>query len=117
MNTIAARQDNKTARKLISLIEEFRKLDPEIQAQQIVLFLSVVGSPEITMKELEQRTGLASSTISRNMSSLGKMHRNGKPGHDLIAAYEDPADRRFKRVKPTPKGIRVYNSLIELLAR
>lgn len=115
METIVKNQPNKTARKIVSLIEEFRKLDPEIQAQQIVVFLTVVGSPGHTLRELEQMTGLASSAISRNVQALSKVHRKGKAGHDLVIAEEDPEDRRFKRVRPTAKGIRVYNTLVELL--
>lgn len=117
MSSIGNNQNNKVSRKLVALIEEFRKLDPEMQAQQIVIFLTIVGHPDITMRDLEDRVGLPSSTISRNVAALSKVHRKGQPGHDLVVAYEDTEDRRFKRVRPTQKGNRVFNTLIETLVR
>jgi DNA-binding MarR family transcriptional regulator len=116
MNTFAGRQtENKTARRLLSFIEEFGKLDAEMQIQQIAVFLHVMGKPEITMRELEQATGLSSSSVSRNVSALSKVHRKGQPGHDLVVTFEDAMDRRIKRVRPTPKGTKVYNTLISIL--
>ncbi|MDX0801722.1 MarR family transcriptional regulator [Sinorhizobium medicae] len=116
MNNVVTIENNKNARRLISIIEEFRKLDPEIQAQTITLFLMVVARPGITMKELVQQSGLASSSVSRNIASLGAVHRNGEPGHDLLRAYEDPTDRRTKKVELTAKGRRVYETLVTILA-
>lgn len=116
MNAFAGRQtENKTARRLLSFIEEFGKLDAEMQIQQIAVFLHVMGKPDLTLRELEQATGLSSSSVSRNVSALSKVHRKGTPGHDLLTTYEDPMDRRIKHVKPTPRGIKVYNTLINIL--
>ncbi|MER8582655.1 winged helix DNA-binding protein [Mesorhizobium sp. M1423] len=116
MNTFAGRQtENKTARRLLSFIEEFGKLDPEMQIQQIAVFLHVMGKPGVTMRELEQLTGLSSSSVSRNVSALSKTHRKGQPGHDLLATVEDPMDRRIKRISPTSKGTKVFNTLISIL--
>jgi DNA-binding MarR family transcriptional regulator len=67
------------------------------------------------MKELAQTTGLASSSISRNVAALSDTHRGGQPGHNLLHAYEDPTNRRTKLVEVTPKGQRVYASLIGIL--
>ncbi|RWP18887.1 MAG: MarR family transcriptional regulator [Mesorhizobium sp.] len=115
--------ENKTARKFISFIDEFRKLNTEMQAGQIALFLHIVATPDLTIKELAQRAGLLEGgTITRNLDALSesrKVNNKGKvemvPGHGLITLYEDPLDRRFKRVKPTNKGLRVYNTLVQLL--
>jgi len=121
--------ENKTARKFIGFIEEFRKLDANMQVQQISLFLNVVAMPDLTIQEYAKRTGLGvGGPISRNLDGLSETKRVSKkdpktgeavvemvPGHGLIEVYEDPVDRRYKRVKPTPRGIRVYNSLIQLL--
>ncbi|MDX0270882.1 MarR family transcriptional regulator [Sinorhizobium meliloti] len=113
---VSINDNNKNARRLISIIEEFRKLDPEMQAQTITLFLTVVSRPGISMKELVQSTGLASSSVSRNVAALSDTHRKGEAGHNLLRAYEDPEDRRTKRVDVTPKGQRVYATLIAILA-
>ncbi|TPI83492.1 winged helix DNA-binding protein [Mesorhizobium sp. B2-8-9] len=99
------------ALRMLGLLDEFAKLDPEMQIQQISVFLRIVEKPDLSMRELEQLTGLSSSSVSRNVSALSKVHRKGQPGHDLVATYEDTQDRRIKRVKPTPKGMKVFNTL------
>ncbi|MER9596094.1 helix-turn-helix domain-containing protein [Mesorhizobium sp. M0244] len=127
MNVTSMKSDNKTARRLLSFIEEFRKLSPNIQAGQIAVFLHIMGEPGISMKDIERRTGLSSTAVSRNVLALSEWFKHprpavgdhpavpGEPGHDLVETVEDPADRRNKIVRPKPKGVRVYNTLIQLL--
>jgi hypothetical protein len=124
MNAAVSRGvENKTARKFIAFIDEFRKLNTEMQAQQISLFLNIVAQPDLTVTEYGQRAGLtAGGPLARNMEALTetkKVNKGGQitfePGLNLIKTYEDPMDRRFKRAKPTTRGTQVYNTLIQLL--
>ncbi|MDW9532238.1 MULTISPECIES: MarR family winged helix-turn-helix transcriptional regulator [Sinorhizobium] len=123
MSATTLTADNKTARKFINFIEEFRKLNPKMQAGQISLFLHIVGTPELTIRELAQRTGLGDGgSITRKIDELTKSYwkpvggeMKEVPGLDLVETYEDPRDRRFKRVRATRKGNQVFNTLIELL--
>ncbi len=115
MSNVASITDNKNARRLISIIEEFRKLAPDMQAQTIYIFLLVVAHPGISMKELVKTTGLASSSVSRNVALLSETHIGGQPGHNLLRAYEDPMDRRTKLVELTHKGKQVYATLVGIL--
>lgn len=96
----------------------FRDLDPEIQAQTVLTYLLVAAAPDKeppSMKELERRLGISSSSVSRNVAALSEMHRLGKPGHDLVEAYEDPMDRRNKLVRLTPKGRTLALRLADLM--
>ncbi|MER8406968.1 hypothetical protein NKH16_19930 [Mesorhizobium sp. M1307] len=127
--TISTPVENKTARKFIAFIEEFRKLNKEMQANQIALFLHVAAQPDLTIREYSQRADLGDGgTITRNLDALSptrkvlqKDPQTGKQvpalvdGYGLIELYEDAMDRRFKRVKLTPRGVRVYNTLIQIL--
>lgn len=88
-NVANSMSDNKNVRRLISIVEEFRKLDPEMQAQTILLFLLVVARPGITMKELAQSTELSSASISRNIAALG-----GDPPWRTAGAQPAPRLRR-----------------------
>lgn len=99
------------AGRILRVIEEFRKLDAEMQAQTMLIFVKVASSPGITMRDLEKWTDLASSSISRNVAALSKHHRMNKPGHDLVVARESPEDRRIKQVFLTAKGKAVWSSL------
>jgi DNA-binding MarR family transcriptional regulator len=96
----------KSLRTLATAVEAFRALDAEMQSQQIVTFLMVAaaGNDHISMRQLADHLGIASSSVSRNVAALSEHHRLGHPGHNLVEAYEDPADRRNKRVRLTAKG-------------
>ncbi|MEP2945144.1 MAG: helix-turn-helix domain-containing protein [Lentilitoribacter sp.] len=102
--------------RAILLIEEFRKMDLEMQAQQMLLFLMVMEKPDIGMREIEERIGLSGASVSRNVAALSKLHRKNRPGHDLLEAYEDPDDRRYKKVRPTHKGKLVFQSILSIMS-
>jgi DNA-binding MarR family transcriptional regulator len=105
----------KAAKKWSAVLEEFRKLNPEIQAQQIAIFLAVVIKPDQSVNELAVATGQGNSSASRNIHALSKVHRKGMSGLGLLTAVEDELDRRLKRIRLTPKGVMVMNSLERLL--
>lgn len=102
--------------KFYACIEEMRKIDPEMQAHTINIFVMVCLNPGITMKDLGERLGVSQATMSRNIAALGKVHRLNRPGYDLLQAEEDPVERRRKIVNLTAKGKRVKESLEAILA-
>ena len=120
--------DNKTVRKLLGIIGAFQEINDKMPAQTMWVFLMAVSKPEITLTELTNLSGLASSTITRNVARLGKIAKPGtppkddkpgtpaEPGYDLLDAYEDAYDRRIKRVRPTKKGVTLYNRLVAAFA-
>jgi DNA-binding MarR family transcriptional regulator len=103
------------ARKALLLIDVFRTLNAEMQAQQMQVFLAVAANPDRTLTDICNLTGHPSSTVSRNVAALGKTHRGGQPGLELVSAIEDPTDRRHKRLRLTPKGQLVMNAIGALL--
>lgn len=101
--------------KIYRAVEELRKIDPEMQAHTINIFLVVCMNPGITMKDLGQQLGVSQATMSRNIAALGKVHRLNRPGLDLVEAQEDPAERRRKIVNLTPKGKRIKDALEKII--
>ena len=103
-------------KNLLASIEAFRQLDPKIQAQTVVTFLLVAeADPDpIPMRALAQRTGLAQSSVSRNVSALGAWSRHKRPGLKLLEAHEDIMDRRQKLVSLTASGRRLKKTLENL---
>jgi len=105
--------------KVIRIIEEFSKLDSEMQAQTMLTLLFIarkgeLGSPP-TVREVGEYLGVTGASASRNVAALSKHHRHNKAGHDLVYSYENPAKRIEKFIELTPKGKRVINSLEDLV--
>lgn len=105
--------------RMIQIINEFRKLDPELQAQAMMIYLKIVKhselNEEISMKDIQHWSGLANSSISRNIALLGDVNRHGEPGLLLVKSYPDPLDRRRSLCKLTAKGKAVWQTISNLV--
>ena len=84
--------------KAINAIEEFRKLDSEMQMQAALIFLLIARGEGMTVNDLVTLTGLTSSSCSRNVSLLSEIDRKRRPGHNLVVAKVDPDDRRVRNL-------------------
>lgn len=101
--------------RVFQIIEEFRKIYPDMQMQTAAVFVTIALNEGITMKDLGQRCGLAQSTSSRNVALLSDKLRHDKDGYGLVVATEDPVERRRKIIKLTPRGKRVAASLCDII--
>jgi DNA-binding MarR family transcriptional regulator len=115
MTTLDQSQTTNAAKRVASFIEEFRKINAEMQAQQMAIFLAVAAQADLSVSEIAIVVGHSTSSVSRNVAALGKVHRKGQPGLDLLNTREDINDRRNKRVRLTPRGTRVMATLASLL--
>jgi DNA-binding MarR family transcriptional regulator len=97
----------------IRFVEEFRKMDSEMQLQTVLIFLLVARKEGITVSDLQDLTGLTGSSCSRNVAALSDVNRKGREGHKLIMAKPDLEDRRVKHLYLTSKGRAVLNSVKE----
>ena len=112
----AAVNDHEAASALLRVVERFREIDGEMQAQAIAVLLKGAKNPlPLKMAEIAEELGLSQSTISRNVAYLGDWNRRKEAGHKLVEAYEDPAERRRKLVRLTAKGKRFVKSLNEII--
>ena len=94
--------------KLQRVVEEFRKLDPEMQAQTMLAFMFCAEKEEsgtpATVKEVGNYLEVTSASASRNIAALCEVSRHRRPGHNLLATYENPEYRVEKLIKLTDKG-------------
>ena len=101
---------------LLKIVERFREVDAEMQAQSIAVLLKVAKHDlPIKMADIAEELGLSQSSVSRNVAYLGDWNRRKVQGHKLLEAYEDPAERRRKLVRLTAKGKRFVNSFTDLI--
>lgn len=97
--------------RLWRAVELVRQAQEEMPAQRISILLLIAQREGITYNELMDQTGLAHSTISRNIAALSAIDRHGNPGLDFVAAVPDLREPRRKSLVLTPKGKRFCRSL------
>ncbi|MBM6582903.1 winged helix-turn-helix transcriptional regulator [Microvirga sp. BT689] len=79
-------------------------MNEAIAPQQIEILFEIASQPGLTQQELANRTGMALSSISRNLMALGEWNRSGKPGLSLVETADDPNERRRQIAFLSPKG-------------
>jgi len=95
---------------------EFLKVDPQMPAQVIATFLYIAAHNPCHKGAIEEDLEMTTASVSRNTDWLGKRHRIGKPGLNLIIKYYDtyPNARRVL-LKLSPAGeelvVRIQNHL------
>lgn len=83
--------------------------------QALQIMLNIALEPGITMQNLQKPTGLNISSISRNLTALGKYHRLGKDGLDFCEAVQDPLERRRMIAFLTKKGRDFLSNYLTIL--
>jgi DNA-binding MarR family transcriptional regulator len=98
------------------LIQEFRKLDPEMPAQQIEAFLWLAFSDGKNQSEVGAFTEGSKSAAQRWFLKLGEKGLNGKPGLGLIEVRQGVADGRERQAFLTPKGRQLVSKLRSIMS-
>ena len=105
--------------KVSKILEEFRKLDPEMPMQTALSLVSVYmyqnNTNGLSIKELSQILGVSTAAASRNISKLSKIGaKNQQNGLNLVETTEDPNYRVRKCVRITPNGARIIKALEDI---
>lgn len=109
-----------SSRKVSKILEEFRKLDPEMPMQTALSLICVSmyqdNTNGLSIKELSQMLGVSTAAASRNISKLSKVGaKNQRNGLNLVETTEDPNYRVRKCVRLTPHGERIIKALKEII--
>jgi DNA-binding MarR family transcriptional regulator len=104
-----------TMHTAIKFLAALREIDPYLPTQTAECLLTVALQPGLSMAQLAERTGLAQSSCSRNVSALSKWHRMGKEGYDLVEAVDDPRERRRKIIFLTTKGKMLVQTVLQTI--
>lgn len=95
-----------------------RILDDSLPVQTLAVFLEIASNPSgISITEVANKCGLASSSASRNVAALSDWHWLKRPGLGLVVSEVDPMECRRKNVKLTPKGKQVVDQLVAIMGR
>lgn len=99
---------------LMKAIDHVREYHDRMEAQTLRILIEVARSPGIAVYDLAEKTGCSGASTSRNVTKLGPGGPRGE-GLGLIHRYEDPMDRRNKRVQLTDKGQRLFAELAKIM--
>nr|WP_245866582.1 MarR family winged helix-turn-helix transcriptional regulator [Kandeliimicrobium roseum] len=91
----------------------FLAIWPETTVQQVQIFSWIALNEGRTQRDLRAALDLPSSSASRNIALLSKLHRLGKPGMSLIEWVDDPEDRRAKLLQLTQKGHSLVANILD----
>lgn len=109
--------------RLIQVIEELRKLDPKMDLGQVLTLLLIAQKPGIRTAELLKRTGLSTSTLSRQVIMMSERNFQNTPdgkvihGLDLVTQLTDPLDTRGKLAATTRRGSTLVQKLVGILMK
>lgn len=102
----------KQFRTIFNMNSRLREVDADMNINQVAVFMWVALNEGRTQVELRTGLNMASSTSSRCLAALSKVHRLGKPGLDLIEWVENPDDRRAKLLYLTTRGRHLVEALL-----
>jgi DNA-binding MarR family transcriptional regulator len=100
-----------SANTLRAELEEFQKINPEVNVTAMLIFLFIAQRGITTQKDIEVSLGLTNATASRGVSWWCDVKRHGKEGAGMVERMEDPRDRRYKLVRLTKEGSEFYNKI------
>jgi len=110
----------KKARLLQSLLSRFATFDERMQFSTAQVFIEIATANlkgvNITNKDIQDRLGLNSGTVTRNIyywTEEGHPSNSGQAG--LVEVQVSLQDRRQRELKLTPKGLRFINDVIAAL--
>jgi len=103
---------------LTGVLDLFRNIDTDVQANAIQVFLLVASCPDpdgISMQDIGKKTGISQAGVSRNVALFTDWTRHRTEGPGLLQRTEDIMNRRQKRVRLTPKGQRFADTILKAL--
>lgn len=108
-------RERRVAQRLLAAIQEFRKLDPDMQLPMAASLLIVALNDGISRTEVMEELEVAGSTATRNLMGLMAEGRLGRPGHGLVSQRVNPDERRWRMHSLTPEGAAVLRRLADII--
>jgi len=108
-------EDADWVERLALVIDEFRKINQDMTANQMLVLLRIGERPGITQKELSQLTQLPDGTVSRICALLSDRGHQTRRGLNAIRIHEVPGDYRVRGSTLFGNGQRLYASIRNLM--
>lgn len=82
--------------------------------QTAAIFLAIALRSGITQAQLAAMVGISQSSVSRNITALSAMTRQGKEGLNLVVQRHDPMDGRAHEQHLTKDGRALADQFLAL---
>lgn len=94
-------------RTAIRVLEEFKRVDPDITLPSMLAFLYYVETDGQAGNQnaMELRLDMSTATASRATSHWFKWKRPRHAGQDMVDSIPDPEDRRYKMITLNRRGL------------
>ena len=98
---------SKEIRTAIRILEEFKKIDPDITLPSMLTFLYAVerDGQAGNQFEIDQRLGMSGATASRAVAHWLPFKRPRVAGLNMMDSIPDPEDRRYKMITLNRRGL------------
>ncbi len=103
-------KEQRVARRLLAAIQEFRRIDPDMQLPMAAALLIVTLKDGVSRTEVMDDLNVAGSTATRNLAGL-MAKRRGK----LVSQRVNPDERRWRMHSLTPEGRELIRRLADIL--
>jgi len=112
------RTSNDLLNKLVEVLKEFQKFDPEMQIPTMLAYLYPAKTNPIkplTIKKVANFSHTKQSSASRNVMAYCEVNRAKKPGYHLLRTEENPMFRTEKLIYLTEEGKEFRQRILQIL--
>ena len=99
-----------------AVLNIFRTAIPFSTTNTLIAFIHVATNEGCYVGDVQRACGMAATSTSRAVQILFKRHR-AKDGYNLVESRTDWDDQRHKRLYLTPKGERLWATILEAIDR
>ncbi|NPU64581.1 MarR family transcriptional regulator [Bradyrhizobium sp. 83012] len=108
-------EDAEWSKTIIKVLEEFRKINPDITANQMLTFLHIGVNPGVSQKKLTELVNVDDATVSRISALLSERGSRGREGLKMIEIKLDENDYRFRVQHLSRGGKLIFDSLRDIM--
>lgn len=104
---------SKNLRTVIRVLEEFKKVDPDITLPSMLTFLYAVerDGQAGNQYEIDKRLDMSGATASRAIAHWLPFKRPRVAGLNMMESIPDPEDRRYKMITLNRRGLEFAQKL------
>lgn len=107
----SASADEASLRRLLEVLDEFRAVNPDVTANQIMTFIHIAMKPGISQPDLATVLEMPKGSINRIVAVLSDRGNRGAEGYKLVDIVTPPEDYRQRNQFLSFKGRKLFDTV------